>query len=497
MSIGVQSYPELYTLLMGWDLYDKLWNLLTETGIAYLPFIGIIFKNVGKSYLTQGTEQALRSMEIKMITTLLLIFFGAAPFIPLNAHTVSYSPVCGNSKGVTYYPGHTNTTYDKSFVVPEGDIRIPLWWYAVMSVSEGLTSAANSMLGCVPNLRKMVTTIDMAAISDPALKQEVQDFETMCYLSARVQFLKDGRTNNMANQDRIQEYTKKYGVEDTEWLGSYAFNAIYYPHLRSSRPVVGFPYQASEDINAGTDHLNPSTYGLPSCYHWWNDSRYGLKNRLYTVLPKSFQDEFREFLHSEQTQDGVIKKIIANTARGYAGYTNANDTIGNIGYSHLVSALGIWYHQLEEYPKLYAASQAAPIIQALLLLMIYVFLPFALVFSGYNPTAFIIGAALIFSLIFWQFIWHLVSWTDKALMQALYTNWFTKQGAGATLTDMIIGTLVIVAPLFWLMFINAMGVAVGNAINGIIPGLSRVGDNAAVSGANAVKSTARSINKNI
>ena len=45
MSIGVQSYPELYTMLLGWGLYDKLWQLLTQTGIAYVPFIGIILKS--------------------------------------------------------------------------------------------------------------------------------------------------------------------------------------------------------------------------------------------------------------------------------------------------------------------------------------------------------------------------------------------------------------------------------------------------------------------
>src|SRR5690348_9226893 len=97
MSIGVQSYPELYTMLIGWDLYGKLWTLLTQTGIAFVPFIGLILKNVAQSYVSQGqhgTGFSLRSMELNLLTTLLLIFFGAAPLIPLNAHTVSYSPLC-------------------------------------------------------------------------------------------------------------------------------------------------------------------------------------------------------------------------------------------------------------------------------------------------------------------------------------------------------------------------------------------------------------------
>src|SRR5207249_3854748 len=108
--------------------------------------------------------------------------------------------------------------------------------------------------------------------------------------------------------------------------------------------------------------------------------------------------------------DDVIKKLIDNSM---TGYQKGNNTVGNDGYSHLAESVGVWFNQLTTYPKLYAAAQAAPIIQALLLLLVYTFLPFALVFTGYKPSAFITGAAILFSLIFWSFIWHLVSWTDS------------------------------------------------------------------------------------
>ncbi len=74
---------------------------------------------------------------------------------------------------------------------------------------------------------------------------------------------------------------------------------------------------------------------------------------------------------------------------------------------------------------------------------------------------------LIFSLIFWSFIWHLVSWADSTLMQALYTTWFAKQGASATLADMITVSLIIFAPIFWFMFMGAMGIAVGDIVSNL------------------------------
>ncbi len=78
MNIGVQSFPELYTLLIGWNLYDQLWTLLTQTGLAYIPFIGIVLRNIARPYESQETTDAattsLRRMEIDIIATLLIIF---------------------------------------------------------------------------------------------------------------------------------------------------------------------------------------------------------------------------------------------------------------------------------------------------------------------------------------------------------------------------------------------------------------------------------------
>jgi hypothetical protein len=263
MSIGVQSFPELYTMLMGWDLYDKLWNLLTQTGLAFLPFIGMILRNVTQSYIAhRDTGQiALRTMEMNLIVTLLLILLAVSPCIPLSAHAVSYSPVCGTDQGQTYHPGDTGTTYDKAFSVPTDNVTIPIWWYAVISVSEGMTNAANTMVGCVPNLRKMVTQVDMAQISDPEVKQEIQDFETMCYMPARTQFNQDKQANNATNLDRIESNVKEYGVEDTEWLGSHGFSDTYYQnfHMRQIKILM---QTLIKKIRRLTEHHHARTGGM-------------------------------------------------------------------------------------------------------------------------------------------------------------------------------------------------------------------------------------------
>jgi len=141
-----------------------------------------------------------------------------------------------------------------------------------------------------------------------------------------------------------------------------------------------------------------------------------LKGKVYQAIPKNFYDEFHLFVTEEVAQDAILKSVIANSVEDYSG---ANNTIADVGYSHLAAAVGIWFHQLEECPEIYAASQAAPIIQALILLMIYIFLPSMLVFSSYRPSTIVTGRIIILSMIIWGFIWQLVTWADTALMQAL------------------------------------------------------------------------------
>jgi hypothetical protein len=94
-------------------------------------------------------------------------------------------------------------------------------------------------------------------------------------------------------------------------------------------------------------------------------------------------------------------------------------------------------------------------------------------------------------MIFWSFIWHLVSYVDSTLMNALYgDSWFAKQSPSATMADMITGTLILVAPLFWFSFMGAMGVAVGDMVVRAFGDMSSIGDSAAQSGSTLAKKAA-------
>jgi hypothetical protein len=77
-------------------------------------------------------------------------------------------------------------------------------------------------------------------------------------------------------------------------------------------------------------------------------------------------------------------------------------------------------------------------------------------------------------------------------MNALYgDSWFAKQSSSATLADMITGTLIIIAPLFWFSFMGAMGVAIGDVVSRIFTGMNEPAARSAEQGANIAKTAVR------
>ena len=55
----VGSYLELFTTLFGWQFYDRLWDILTGTGLAFLPFLGIVLNNVLETHTHGATDGPL------------------------------------------------------------------------------------------------------------------------------------------------------------------------------------------------------------------------------------------------------------------------------------------------------------------------------------------------------------------------------------------------------------------------------------------------------
>ncbi|MDE2639118.1 MAG: conjugal transfer protein TraG, partial [Chloroflexota bacterium] len=80
--MGVSSYFEFVTVLFGWVVYDRLWAVLNDTGIVYLPFFAIVARNVMESRRGGDDEgsaaiQSLKKSEVDVVVALVVLFLAA------------------------------------------------------------------------------------------------------------------------------------------------------------------------------------------------------------------------------------------------------------------------------------------------------------------------------------------------------------------------------------------------------------------------------------
>jgi hypothetical protein len=497
MTLATQSYAELYTTLIGWQVYNQLWEIVTQTGLVFVPFITMLVQHLAEPYQSQEAKEAylisLRRVEINFLGMVLVVVFACQPFFYLSPAHLQFELNCNEQAAhIIHTPGNTGTTYDQAFPTPT-ETRVPIWWYVVMSISQGITSEAKAKLGCQPKLREMITQVDLTQITDPTLRSEVTQFQQQCFIPARYRFLESKRTlSSNAFQQRFASYLNQYGESDTEWLGSHTFNDItgFYDTLYATQPIPGFKFQKKRDwqlVQSPNNNPQPE-WGQPSCSEWWHTKKTGLKDKLLHTLDNKWRLRWLSTL-SAKDQDEILKKLIRPSSSLPIGYTGANNMVSELSLSRATTSLGTWLQQMEVYPKLYAIQQGAPIIRALLLLMSYAMLPLALIFSRYSIKTLITGGILLFALIFWSYLWQLVEWIDSVLINALYPSWFSQQSPQATLADFIIGTMMIVFPLFWFSFMSSLGVAAGGVSYQLVNNMVGPSENSAKQGMDTMRKT--------
>lgn len=493
--MSVTGYLALYTTLLGWQQYQNLWNIAVGTGLIYLPFISIVLTTTLGPFTSMGAKDAaqiaVRRLIIQILIAFFVILFAAEPLIPLEPNVLHFEPRCSES-GKSVTPGHTGTTYDNTFPVPTG-VKVPMLWYFVMALANGVTHAASQGLTCSPlPYRELHTQLNTAQIQDPALRQETAQFYRNCYVPAYATYLSGQLTPTQHAQ--VEASLTQNGKEDIGWLGSHTFLSItgFYDAHKAPQPISDFAFDPQRDQEE-SQVPNHSLWGNPDCKSWWTDPQHGLAKRLKQTLPPSF---WQQLLHSggdpQQLQDATLKTLIHQDATHQQpvsalarGYESLNDNGTGDYLSRFIGApLGILQESLSFFPKLHLLINALPVIQGALLFAIYAFLGLAIPFSRYRIAFCVTGAIVLFSLIFCSFLWNLTAWFDDYLIQALYPKVGNVAGFGGVLNDvsassvnelfvdMIIGTLYVILPLLWMGVMSWAGYHAGLYAMGFINTLS-------------------------
>jgi hypothetical protein len=477
--MNVSSAVEIYTLVLGWLLYDGLWDLLSASGLLYVPLVGAVWKNWASGIRASGDESSgavVRTSWMDVFAIMSVIALAGTPIFPVKMGDLSHVTPCG---GTEVPGGATGTLYDSAFAAINGrTAKIPLWWYGLLSVANGINSATVALIPCSPDLRTLTYVTDNTSISDPELRKELQSFSTDCWAKARAKLL--------ANHVILP---KTYRSDDTDWLGSsYFLNTDgYYGNsninlaLRASAEITNFPYVSTRDTEYDTSVFTPP-WGRPECKDWWQNDPNGLRVRLVSLLDSdALAQANTELGDLDQAKDRLIQRLLMpeSAVLGDAlAITNYNDlfsgdhpAISGSKPTAAVTALGLGVEMATWTPKIYALRQAAPIGQALILMGVYLFLPFVLVMSAYSIEVLFTVTVAVFGIKFLTPIWTLAVWIDNHLVEGLGIKWYdwlsTNNDKGATLMilNLMAMFVFVILPIIWFAVIGWAGVNVSRAMD--------------------------------
>ncbi len=489
--MSVDSYLELFTTLFGWTFYGILWDVLLATGIVFLPFLGILIDNwrepaEGGEFGTV-TGLSLRRMELELFIALLVVVLAGQPatLTPLKASALGYTPppTLIEPTPPTATVATPESTYGVTgFTGSAGTVNVPIWWYAVLSMSAGFNHAVIEGLPTASDLRTYEQQARLATVADPRLRQEVSDFFSQCFIPARSKYQAERPASAPINT-----LLTTYGRDDPDWMGSHVYRdtAGYYDTIRPVAQVSGWPYDAARDTEYDT--LAPPTSGKPYCKAWWEDSTIGLRKKLSNAADatssgfSSLVVAVAPALASEQQSDAVAKTVLANSP---PSWSNNDLVIHNAGTTGLLNSAentlkgGLAAGGALVASALFSVTMTAvlaglPMVQALLLLGIYALLPMVVVLSRYSVAMMVTGAMAIFTVKFWTVLWYLALWVDQNLIRSMYpdVNIFlqifanpSEHDAKRMLLNMITTSLYLGLPLLWSGMMAWAGVKVGRSI---------------------------------
>lgn len=450
--MGVQGYLSLYTVLIGWQCYDDLFQILTQLGLVLLPFGFIALRAFGQPFLSMGAKDAAvigtRRLIWGLFSAVFMFFFAAVPMVRLAPQVLHYRPHCATHAKVAV-PGDTGTTYDDLLPIPN-HVKVPMIFYLVMAISNGITNSAEDAISCpTVDLRVLQNQLDLTVIKNPATKKMVARFYNECYLPAYTQLLQDDQDGH--DQTAIQNALKKYGVNDVGWIGSEIFQILpgFYDHFSAKSPVVGFPYSSQGINNQINGQTGTPSWGAPTCLNWWQNQTVGLRVTLANEFSKKLKSLLIEITKSNKgeniAEDAAIRTVIEKGGDSFLSpgfYTEQDNQSGVDNFvAKYASKVMIDVYAVKEYPKIQILKNALPVVQAMILAAFCMLLAIALPLSGYSLSFVVTASVFMFALIFCSYLWHWVSFFDQFLLQALYGSSTKNEGVGRLINNLAVSAL--------------------------------------------------------
>lgn len=483
----------LYTTFLGWQQYDMLFDALWQTGLLYIGFLTLgyrFLKNVlapaGATH--QAAESALNHFIYELAITFLICAFFVYPCVPLEQKGLSFKPICTLKKGSSVTEStikSTGTTYDEAFAdVLTDKVKIPLGFSILQNYFSSLTYGLMKVTGCTDSLQAIQGDL-VSTYLPMRLKQEALKFHKQCFLEARSSYL-----NDPPDKSQVDAILKRHaGEEDLNWMGSKTFRTFYYDKITAREPVAGFTYtqyphpnfqNAAKEDAVIKSHLPVN--GYPTCNQWWEKIRTKLvkasekagyfDNHIGKIdvanRISNYKAKHKLAWNSDLTPEDYIAKVLLQDSRDLQIRSSENlmdapsNAVGTMMARGLVNA-GQTFKSWTSTPlKREAILQTLPVMQAFFYFFLIIFTPLILALSGYSPRALGSLCGLFLMAIFMQYIWHLVGFVERSVLDPMGEN-----EAVAAMRNMAV-LFYIIAPMLLLRLSSHFGGEAGAELSGLL-----------------------------
>ena len=444
--MGVASYFEFVTTLLAWILYSKVWSVLLDTALVFVPFITMIVGNIVSSRRAGDDEgsaaiQSLKKIETDLYMMVGVIVFAAIPVLDVALGEMTYvKPALDCAVPAETIDGTaTGTTYDGVLTTLGGETgKAPIWWGALHTLSKAVVSASIAGLPCANDVSSVGYKLAGDKIGPPELRKELGDFTRDCYKASKSR-LQRMDTSSLTPEQR----------NDTLWLGSQYFRTTdgFYNKYYSYDPRASYPFNASRDAGFEDDS---GTGGHPTCNEWWSDASNGLRiktldsvdptllNEMVYGAPNLMDTLLSTTLSTTEKEDAFLRKYLelqevnlglagSSVSTGYRvsnieAASGLMDTM--LGFAADlatagVAAIGAVIEAPGAVIEGYAIRNGISMIQSLVLMMLVVMLPFLMLFSQYKISTVFTLSIIFFSVHLLSYVWAIAFWVENNMLTAM------------------------------------------------------------------------------
>lgn len=445
------SIIELYTLILGWYIYDGFWAIISETGLVLIPFIVVVISTLiddPENGRKVTSSELIGKIEFRLYPMIAVVFFACAPLINIYPENTRFSNMScvASDDGDNLYRATTDheafdsgSTYDQqterfSVMINNRIPAAPLWWYVWTSLNQAIAHSAKEELPCQPNMRVVMWGMANIGIGDRDLRRETARFYHDCW---------EPSANKLFREQPVIPPSYREGFDlDVSWAGSRYFLNLdgYYNSFRTTESLIEFPYNETRDASVAPPDYNDGG-GWPTCNVWWSDDTFGLRTRLVDDLrggnwtldcdanrclgPFFRYLATRWFGSETEAENVLLRSAISMDAFQHnlsmsRAYTDQWQVMSLL--RQLVTTTGLAAKTVGSSVEAEVLRMGAPIVQALVLLVFTCVLPILLTLGLYSVQNLVTLTILQFSIIFWTYLFALAHWLDNFFLEALVSQ---------------------------------------------------------------------------